>query len=407
VGIPRDVHWAIRQQVLDAVPGLNTKNFLLASSHTHSGPFVGNQCPNPRILINLDESDIGAVNAFTNHRIDQLVKTVRDAAETPPEPVTLSYAVGKTDVSRNRAGLESLPLDIPVLIAESTIDGSLQAVLFGHTCHPVCRGRDSVFDSDYCGVASDHAENRLDGVPVLFFQGLAGDIDPDIDEEDRDNAAVEELGKIVGDAVVDIVNHGKFAAVTGPMRNHLEEIELPLALDTEDPNILAELQDKYQKRVESLPDDDSAEGAARRHAEVMLDHIRAGTLPNSVPMPIQRFRFGGLDILALAHEVCSGYEVAIRKAYTGKQPLWIMAYANEVSCYVPADDLLWRGGYEAGWDDGDPRIAGIGSNLMVYPWPVPLRSSGGGAAMRNPGERADDDSVEGIVVKACLDILMD
>jgi hypothetical protein len=404
-GIPREVHWAIRQQVLDAVPGLITKNFLLASSHTHSGPFIGDTHPSPQTLINADDTDIAAINAFTNHFVDQMVKTVRNAAETPPVSVRLSYAFGTADIARNRTGLPWCPTEVPVLIAESTIDGSLQAVLFGYACHPVSRGRDEVFDSDYCGYACEHAEKRLDGVPVLFFQGTAGDIDPDVDEEARGVHAVEELGKALGDAVVDIINNASFTQVTGPMHNHLEEIELPLALDTEDPHILTELQEKYHKRVESLPNDESPAGAAHRHAAIMLEQIEEGTLPRSVPMPIQRFRFNGLSILALAHEVCSGYQMAVQNAYT-QSPLWIMAYANEVSCYVPGDDLLWRGGYEAGWEDGDPRIAGISTNLIVYPWPVPLRASGG-PTMREVGDRADDDSVEGILTKACLDILSD
>jgi hypothetical protein len=93
----------------------------------------------------------------------------------------------------------------------------------------------------------------------------------------------------------------------------------------------------------------------------------------SVPMPMQCWHLGGLTILALAHEVTSGYTVGLKNNFPGL-PLWVMAYANDTEIYVPADEGLWAGGYEPGWS-GDPNIAGVGGSLIPYTWPCPLKAS--------------------------------
>ena len=110
---------------------------------------------------------------------------------------------------------------------------------------------------------------------------------------------------------------------------------------------------------------------------------------------MQRLSLGGLTILTMAHEVLSGYHVGTKRKY-GK-PLWIMAYANHVDCYVAADDKLWSGGYEAGWDD-DPRIAGIGKAANSYSLPAPLKASPAG----QPGAPG---ATEGLVAGAIARLL--
>ena len=400
IGIPRRVHRTIRQRVLAAVPGLDSASFLLAASHTHSGPFVGDERLNPRTMIHLDDAEVAAVNAYTDHLIDQLVDTVRMAAHTPPVPVILGYAEGRAEIARNRTGLKAHPQDVSVLAAYSVADGSVRAVLFGNSCHPVCRGYDEVYDSDHCGFAAQLIEDQL-GVPALFFQGCCGDLNPDVDDDVRGEEVIVTVGTVLGRKVVALVRDAEFVPVTGPLETKLEEIALPLALDTGDAGVVAALRAKYQQRLDDLPDDDTAAGGARRHAEIILDQISDRTLPRSVPMPIQRWRFDGLSILALGHEVVSGYGVDIREQFTNG-PLWVMAYANEVSLYVPSDELLWRGGYEAGWND-DPTVAGIDTSLIFYPWPIPLRATPRGR--RPPGAPADPHSAEGVLMRASLNIL--
>lgn len=391
VGIPRDVHQEIRRRVVEEEGLVTSSDFLIAASHTHSGPQIGDTHCDPYVLMNLTPADIGAINGSTWLLMDLLVdlvrRTVRDATRFP---VTLHYAEGSAAISFNRTGpLDTVIPDVPVLLARNAGSGTPLILLFGYACHPVSRGNDTIFDSDYVGVAAESIERQL-GITAMFFQGASGDLNPI-------SGGPVTLGERLATAVVNVVRNGTFTPVTGPIRTALIEVDLPFAVDTTDPGAVAALRRKYESRL-----DGHLGQAEVRHAQVTLRQIRDGQLAQSVPMPIQCWKFGGLTVLALAHEVLSTYHVLLkdvaRRLGTGN--LWIMAYANETQCYVPADDIFWAGGYEAGWRDGDRTIVGAGSNMLAYTWPAPLRSS-------EPGtDPTDPNAAEGKVMAACEDLLL-
>lgn len=369
-GIPRDVHQAIRQRVV-AGGLVASRDFLISYSHTHSGPQIGRTHVDPFIGMNLDDADIDAVLGSTGRFVDTLVDLVGATVGSPTSRVTLDYAEGDVRLGVNRVGLPLVLTRVPVLLARRVDDGGPEFVLFGHACHPVARGNDRTFDSDFCGFAAEVISERL-GAPALYFQGAAGDQDP---AQPHHPALVDTLGQLLADEVLDVVEHGVFTRVTGPIDTTLIEVELPFAVDTGDLAVVADLAVLYRDRLE-LP---AAFAYARRHAEVILRQIDGDGLPTSIPMPVQRWRFGeaddGLTVVAMAHEVLSGYDPRIRAMVDG--PLWVMAFANEIGCYIPEDATLRAGGslnngYEAGWNNDEPRLAGIASNMMVYGWPAPL-----------------------------------
>jgi neutral ceramidase len=369
-GIPRDVHQAIREQVVTDGT-VASADFLISLSHTHSGPQIGCTHVDPYIGMGLDPADVEAVNGSTGLFVELMVELVRTAVAKDTVEVTLQYAEGDVRLGHNRVDLPPVLTRVPVLLARRVDTGDPAAVLFGYACHPVARGNDQAFDSDFCGHAAQEVARRL-GVPALYFQGTAGDQEPDWP---HDPDQVEVLGGMLADTVLDVIKHGPFTSVTGPISTALVEAALPFAVDLSDPDVVAELALRYQLRFNSP----QTTFYARRHAEVMLRLIDGDRLPTSIPMPIQRWRFGsGLTIVALAHEVLAGYDTRIRDLVD--DPVWVMAFINEIGCYVPEDETLEAGGalhdgYEAGWKDGDQGIVGDGSNMMVYGWPVPLAST--------------------------------
>jgi neutral ceramidase len=112
----------------------------------------------------------------------------------------------------------------------------------------------------------------------------------------------------------------------------------------------------------------------------------------------QAWRFDGLTLLGLGHEVLSGYVEALQDE--ASQPLWVSAYVNEVAIYIPTDEaapptpspMYW---YSVGWDAGSPLVAGKESNLVAYGWPKPLRTAVHGAAAN------DQPSAERLLLAAC------
>ncbi len=391
ISVPRDVHQVIRGTLVDEGLVAND-DFLLAASHTHSGPLYGDIRPSPFVMMNLNQDDIDAVNGTTWLITDALVQLVRDTLDLERTGVTLSYAEGAATIGSNRVGNGPVLDTVPVLRVDTT-DGDLFAVLFGAACHPVSRGKDEVFDGEFPAVAAEFVENEL-GVPALFFQGACGDqeaLDPHVP------ATTDHLGTLLGQEVVDVLAGGEFADVKGPVSTSLIEVDLPFQVDTAEQDVQDMLRAKYEARRDALnnPSDPNW-----RHAEVMLKLIVDGELPTSMTMPIQRWRFGGLSILALAHEPLSAYHVNLRDEFDGN--LWVMGYANECEGYIADNDTLrsggdLHGGYEAGWNEDDDTIAGFGCFTISYAWPSPLKFSDGDTPEEGTTERIVMDAARGLL----------
>lgn len=390
VSIPRYVHQAIRSAVVPLV-GDHDGNFLIIVSHTHSGPMIGTTSPSPYVMMNLTPADIGAIEGTTTVFIDQMITLVEQTLAMSRTPVTLWYKEGNTTIGYNRAEEPNVLTTISALIARRTSNNSLFTVLFGYACHAVSRGNDRVFCSDYPGAATDVISNAL-GVQALFFQGAAGDQEPN---DPHSPSQVTNLGTTLGNAVVQMVNSGGWNAVTGPVSTFYDEIDLPLTVDFGDPAAVIRARNSYNDRIDTFPPDDFA----FRHAEVMIEKIHGEGLPKVFPMPIQRWNLGGLNILAMSHEVLSQYAVTLQNQTPGW--LWIMAYANECEGYVAANGVLQAGeskhfGYEAGWTDDD-QMSGPGSWTTFYAWPAPLKFTPSGAAAAGTTER--------LVLDACTAML--
>jgi neutral ceramidase len=394
VSISRDVYQDILSRLMSTGVVLAANEIIVAQSHTHSGPFIGFN-PDPQVTIGISAAQAQAVAELTDRFVDQIVDLVTAVMLGPGEVVTLQYAEGGAFIARNRDALPYAPAEVPILLARRGSDGVPYAVLFGHACHPVCRGRDSTIDSDHCGYAAELVTQRL-GVPALFFQGACGDLNPGSDSSG--DGLVVDIGRQLADAVVAMVRNNAFLPVTGPFDRAFAEITLPFSVDTTDPDELAELRERYQQRIDTLGNGTDEFGAARRHAQRIVSLIDEGSVPSGLPMTLQRWRLGGLTIVAMSHEVVSGRHVYTKSRYPG--PLWIMAYANYSQAYVPGDDLLWRGEYAAAWNaETGNRVTGIKTSGIPYLLPAPLRASPPNTSPASP------DSAEGVLT-AALDRLL-
>ncbi|WP_086662141.1 hypothetical protein [Lentzea kentuckyensis] len=396
ISIPRDVHQEIRRRVVEDL-GVGSSDFMMAASHSHSTPFIGDTHPDPYVLMGLTQADIDAVNGTTFLFMDLLTELVERTVNETPIPAELGYSETVADIGYNRRGLSYVIDDVPVLTVRASSDDTLLAVLFGATAHPVCRGNDEVFDADYCGAAAELIEERL-GAMAFFFLGTAGDHNA-YEPYNPDQPAF--LGARLADAVVDEVWNGEFTPVTGPITTELTEIELEFSVDNDDPEVVEMLRDKYEARRQGPGTPGWLGWAEKRHADVMIRKIDDGTLESNVPMPIQCWKLGGLTILGLAHEVVGIYHLLIKDIAErlGTGNLWIMAYANETQCYVPSDEISWTQVYESGWNQDDNTITGYGSSQLAYGWPSPFRASPPGT------DPAAPDSTEAMVLAACEGLL--
>jgi hypothetical protein len=400
ISIPRPVYEEILSALLDAQVVPNAAGFVLAQSHTHSGPMIGDK-PDPYVLLGSEDAAQDA-RAFTAQFVNLVVDTAIAAHQQPTTPVTLGYAEGYAEVGANRRGLPYAPREVPVLVARRADNYDLFAVLAGHTCHPVCAPREGSPDADYCGFAVDEVEKRL-GVPAIFFQGAAGDINPA-----RMDVAFSALR--LTNAIVATVRNAAFFPLSGPVSARIETVQLKYAVDLDNPAERKELENKYRKRVDDAGEGGesgtSVEAAGVRHALRMLDELK-GAVTNHMPMTIQKIDLGGLTIFTMSHEVLSGWHVGTKAQWaTAKpfEPLWIMGYANHIDCYVPAYDILSEGDDpeqphgEAGWTrGGDPTVVGPGTYGNSYSLIAPLKAGSG---------PTDPEGVEGTLVPRIRTLLL-
>ncbi|WP_086663198.1 hypothetical protein [Lentzea kentuckyensis] len=402
ISIPKPVYDDILGRLIDLGVVDSARNFVLSQSHTHAGPMVGAK-PDPYVLLGSDRAP-SVTQAYTrDHFIPFVVRIAQEAHAKALVDVTLGYAEGFAEIGYNRRGLAWAPRDVPVLVARRADNYDLFAVLAGHACHPVCspHGHTSL-DADYCGYAMDEVEKRLGATKVLvmFFQGAAGDINP-MGPDQGGPPQGPEMTRFAAErlvsAIVATVRNAAYNPLYGPITTSIQNVPLPYAVDFGNATEVQELRTKYEARKDE-PDGDEA-GTGRRHARRMLAELDAGNRPGSLPMTIQKIDLGGLTILTMSHEVLSGWHVGTKNKWAANgrtTPLWVMAYANHIDGYVPAFDLLSKGGAdETGWE-GDPEVPAPGKFAHSYSLIAPLKAG---------DSHTDQNGVEGRLVTAINGLL--
>ena len=364
LGFPPRIHHQIRSAVVSRGLVRKSSDFMLTASHTHSAPAMPDY-PDPYLLLGVPSAD--EIEVFAQLLVSELIDLTQEVLAEEPRSVTLEYTEAVDDLAVNRESRPGKARDrVSILLARSATDGTPFAVLFGCACHPICVGQNHSWDSDFCGAASSAIERALEA-PALFFQGCAGDLNPSGEMMANDAR--------VGGLVLKAIASDGWTRVAGPVRTEQRSVDLPFVFGHPD------MKSAFQTRVE----DKALSEGTRRHAERMLSRMDQGPLDGTVEMPIQIWKLHGLTIVGLGHEVLSGYAERIRGF--SSDPVWVMAYVNEVALYVPTDDDELASPffeYSAGRKQADRWIAGAETNLVAYGWPLPLRTAAHAHGVNDP-----------------------
>lgn len=321
--------------------GLDRKQLLLNSSHTHSGPMIW-PCVEMIYEFNTEEQDI--VSRYGQELARNIVKAI-DTAIAGMKPALLFTGHGEADfaINRRNALFPKGPIDhdVPVLKLLSP-DGGLRAILFGYACHNTTNVETNyLFNGDYAGFAQIELERLHPGVQAMFLMGCGGDQNP-YPRGTMDFA--RQHGKELADAVQKVLM-GKMTTVTGPLRAAYTVIDLPFR--PFDPAI-------YRKDIVGT------NRFFQRRAKLMLEAYNKGWNVSRLPYPVQVLRFGAdLSIVALSEEVVVDYALRTKEEFKN-QNMVIAGYSNEVMCYLPSQRVLKEGGYE-----GD-------ENMVYYGQPGPF-----------------------------------
>jgi neutral ceramidase len=353
IGIDR----ALSQRVCGAISkqlGIERGQIALCTSHTHTGPVVGE---NLRLMYFYDAEQQRLIREYTANLEKQLVAIVAEAAGKL-QPVLLRYHETQVDFAVNRrnnpeAQVPELreqrklagPVDhhVPVLAVFARSDATMEhplAVVFGYACHATVLSSYE-WSGDWPGFAQEEIERRLSGTTAMFVAGCGGDQNP---LPRRKVELAKKYGSEIADAVLAVLGKDADGATMRPLAGTLEstyrEIDLPLAKVP-----TREELDQTAKSTNRI------DAACAKHLLAKLD--RGEAIESAYPYPIQTWRFreqgieassGDATIVFLGGEVVVDFALLIKAELKGN--VWVGAYANDVMAYIPSRRILQEGGYE-------------------------------------------------------------
>ncbi|SIO63018.1 Neutral/alkaline non-lysosomal ceramidase, N-terminal [Singulisphaera sp. GP187] len=335
-GIGRELSLKIRNRLKSDL-GIDRDHVVLACSHTHSGPVVGDNLIG---MYPMDDAQRQVVADYAIFLADSIVAITAQAVKNL-EPAKLAWGTGRADFAvnrrnnnetevptlRDRLALEGpVDHDVPVLRVQNAA-GKTEAVVFGYACHCTVLSFNQ-FCGDYAGFAQLAVEKNNPGAQAMFVAGCGADQNP------LPRRTVE-LAKGYGERLAQGVQRVLDAAmepITTPLKTSYSEIDLGFGtLPTRD-------EIKKEASSKTL--------AIANRAKAMLQTLDAkGQLPTSYPYPVQAWRLGELTWVFLGGEVVVDYSLRFKRNL-GSSHTWVSSYCNDVCAYIPSYRVLKEGGYE-------------------------------------------------------------
>ena len=317
----------------------------ITATHTHGGPV----------------SMAGRLSAKADHAFilcleDAVVKAV-DLAIVNQKPARLLGGIGvEPGFASNRRRLDG-PVDtgIPILRFES-VEGSTIAILVSYACHPVVLGADNLsWTGDYPHFVRKKLETTFPGAIAIFATGCAGDVNTGhsaaaslslLATPERSFAKAKEIGFGIANSVID----ARLTDVSGNVGH--SEVFADICFEQreqEAPDILAKSWRLAAKDTSSL--EVIWANWAEKHMGRDLSPLKAR---------ITALKWGSVGIIALPGEIFAETALEIREKLAQKDPLFILAYADDNPGYIPPESDYLRGGYEI---DEAHRFYGLGATI--------------------------------------------
>jgi neutral ceramidase len=336
----------------------------LSTSHTHSGPVIGE---NLRPMYSLDEAAWRLIKQYTAQLEETVIRTIGRALDSL-EPAQLHWTVGRAHFAvnrRNNAEKEVPQLrqadrlrgpvdhDVPVLVVKDA-DGAVRSVICGYACHAtVLSGYQ--WSGDWPGYAQLALEARYPESLAMVWAGCGADQNP---VPRRELELAKEYGSAIDQAVAAALER-PLIPINGTLAARFET--LPLKFD------------RLPSRDELVETATSTNRFEAARARLLLDQWdRTGQLASEYPYPVQTWQLGdGPTWVFLGGEVVVDYALRLKQELTGGRT-WVAGYCNDVMAYIASRRVLAEGGYEGGgamvyyglpsrWDESieDDIIAGV------------------------------------------------
>jgi hypothetical protein len=203
-------------------------------------------------------------------------------------------------------------------------------VLFGYACHCTTLGGEfNQICAEWAGYACDEIERQFAGSTALAIIGCGADANPEPrrnldDAKQHGLSAAREVARLL---------RSELTSLPGKIDARLRKLDLPLEPPPDRPAL---------ERRAKLP------GSEGFFAKNLIAQVERGeSLSTHVPYSIATWCFGDdLAIVFLPGEVVVDYALRLKWEIDANR-LWVVAYSNDVPCYIPSRRVLSEGGYEA------------------------------------------------------------
>ena len=334
--------------------GIPAGSIAITTTHTHSGPVVGQ---NLQSMYQLQHEEWKQIQRYTNtltKTVVELVKTsIRDSY-----PSELQWTVGRTTFAVNRRN--NPEQEVPKLASENRLSGPvdhdlpiltvlepiregqdeatpssdeksrLRAIVCGYACHAtVLSGYQ--WCADWPGFAQSSIETRFPGVTAMVWVGCGADQNP---IPRRSIELAQQYGQQIDEATALAISK-PMNSINGPLQTNLNEILLNFS---DIPS-----RDELEETLKS-----SNRFEVSRAQNLLQQWDETGSIRSDYAYPIQSWKLGDGPLwFFLGGEVVIDYALRIKQEL-GAGKTWIAAYSNDVMAYIPSERVLREGGYEGG-----------------------------------------------------------
>jgi len=338
---------------LGAKAGLPRERLVVCSTHTHCGPGLGG---GPDFIFGgpLPGDQRGRLDRYERELTAALEK-VALAALAARKPGRLAWGRGSVGFAANRRIVKDGrwvgmgpnpggPVDhaLPVLRVADP-DRTVRAVLVGYACHCTTLGPQfNRICAEWAGYAAAAIERAHPGAVALVVIGCGADANP---EPRRDLDDARNHGAAIAREVEPLLA-GPLTPLPGRVAASLRRIELPFG---------------PPPTREQLAEQAKRPGPEGYFARTMLGRLDRGeALPGALGYPVQVWHFGdALAMVFLAGEVVVDYALRIGREGDPAR-VWVVAYSNDIPCYIASRRVLAEGGYE------------VDSSMIYYGQPTRL-----------------------------------
>lgn len=344
IGIDRKLSQQICDELIQKY-GWDRSRIAICTSHTHSGPVVGETLA-PISLASLGDAEQKQVQDYSKFLRQSVTQAVAQAVEQM-KPAQLFWGNGTATFAVNRRA--NREADVPRLRADGALRGpfdhdvpvltvkdqdKIVAVVFGYACHnTVLSGFQ--WSGDYAGLAQSEIERRSPGCQAMFWSGCGGDQNP---IPRREVPLAQKYGAELADAVIKVTSSA-MTPLTGKLATAYQEVDLQLAS--------LPSMEEIQKNAQSANQYEAA------RAKMLLSQIENnGSLSQTYPYPIGVWKLGNeVTFVHLGGEVVVDYALRLKSELAGNRDpsqIWVAGYTNDVMAYIPSRRVLLEGGYEGG-----------------------------------------------------------